>query len=99
MTTSCNLEWELRLTKIGSRTIRHPDHHADIDQKSEADRRHDGEHRRDAKAAEGGERGPEDAGFVDVIFRRHDHSAQQESFEGSLNREMAAIFNASAIVG
>ncbi len=30
---------------------------------------------------------------------RSPHSAQQDSFAGSLNREMAPIFRASAIVG
>ena len=32
-------------------------------------------------------------------FTEENHSAQQESFAGSLRREMAAILRASAIVG
>ncbi len=37
--------------------------------------------------------------FVGCSFGECLHSAQQESFVGSLKREMATIFSASAIVG
>ncbi len=37
--------------------------------------------------------------FVGCSFADYLHSAQQESFVGSLKREMATIFSASAIVG
>jgi hypothetical protein len=34
-----------------------------------------------------------------AYFHKESYSAQQESFSGSLRREMAAILRASAIVG
>ena len=39
------------------------------------------------------------AGSLETISPKESYSAQQESFAGSLRREMAAILRASAIVG
>ena len=51
------------------------------------------------RASANASRGAEDPELVDVVVRAHRHSAQQESFSGSLKREIAMILRASAIVG
>jgi hypothetical protein len=62
-------------------------------------RSHNGEDCRQAETTERGDGCADDPNLIEMIAGRHVHSAQQESLFGSLKREIATIFSASAIVG
>jgi len=72
------------------------------EQPARADRRDRPDHEREAGTAEDGECHRPDCRNCSTIFLHcifSCYSAQQESFAGSLYREIATIFSASAIVG